>query len=159
MTITISHRGFPPFPRLSESPAFLIISERSGGPSCRPPGLLSQGINTLLPSFHTLLFPWHHPWILRQCGSATSNISQHPRLLEISYCNENPVNIVVINILDKGQPLVSSFGSLNVNQFADSAEMVAVDRKCNSQRKQLRSAKKSPKQNLPILESLFAKNT
>jgi len=86
-------------------------------------------------------------------------MSQHPRLLEVSYCDENPVNLVVINILSKGQPLVSSSGSLKVNQFADSAEMVAVDRKCNSQRKQLRSAKKSPEQNLPILESLFAKNT
>jgi hypothetical protein len=69
------------------------------------------------------------------------------------------VNIVVVNIFDKGQPLVSSSGSLIVNRFADSAEMVAVDRKCNSQRKQLRSAEKSPEQNLPILESLFTKNT
>jgi len=69
------------------------------------------------------------------------------------------VNIVVINILDKEQSLVSSSGSLNVNRFADSAEMVAVDRKRNSQREHFGSAKKSPEQDLPILESLLSENT
>jgi hypothetical protein len=35
----------------------------------------------------------------------------------------------------------------------------SIDRKCNIQREHFRSAKKSPEQGLPILESLLAENT
>jgi len=48
--------------------------------------------------------------------------------------------------------------SLSNPQAADFAEMMAIDRKGNSQRDQLRSVKKRPGQDLPILESLFAEN-
>ena len=53
----------------------------------------------------------------------------------------------------------SAYGSPGVIQFADLAEMMPIDRKRNSQREHLRPAKKSPEQDLPILESLFANNT
>ena len=49
--------------------------------------------------------------------------------------------------------------SLSNLQFADFAEMITIDRKRNIQREHFRSAKKSPEQDLPILESLLAKNT
>ena len=49
--------------------------------------------------------------------------------------------------------------SLSNLQCADFAEMIAIDRKRNSQREQFRSFKKSPEQDLPIVESLPAKNT
>jgi len=49
--------------------------------------------------------------------------------------------------------------SLSNLQFADFAEMMAIDRKRNSQREHFGSAKKRPGQDLPILESLLAENT
>jgi len=49
--------------------------------------------------------------------------------------------------------------SLTNLQFADFAEMMAIDRKSNSQREHFRPAKKSPEQDLPILESLLSENT
>ena len=44
-------------------------------------------------------------------------------------------------------------------QCADFAEMIAIDRKRNSQREHFRSAKKSPEHDLPIVESLLSENT
>ena len=37
--------------------------------------------------------------------------------------------------------------------------MIAIDRKRNRQREHFRSAKKSPENNLPIVESLLSENT
>ena len=48
--------------------------------------------------------------------------------------------------------------SLSNLQVADLAEMIAIDRQCNRQRKHLRPPKKRPEHDLPILESLFAEN-
>ena len=65
----------------------------------------------------------------------------------------------MINIPAEGQRFVSSSFSPKVIEFRDLAEMIAVNRKRDSQCKQLRPAKKGPENHLPILEPFFAKNT
>ena len=53
----------------------------------------------------------------------------------------------------------SFLDSLSNLKCADFTKMIAIDRKRNSQREHFRSAKKSPEQDLPIVESLLAENT
>jgi hypothetical protein len=49
--------------------------------------------------------------------------------------------------------------SLNIVQFRDLAEMMAVNRKGDGQGEQVGTAENRPEKHLPILESLSAKNT
>jgi hypothetical protein len=50
-------------------------------------------------------------------------------------------------------------GFFDAAQFADFAEMMAVNRKGHRQREQTGPMEKSPQQELPVLESLSAENT
>ncbi len=50
-------------------------------------------------------------------------------------------------------------GFFDAVQFADFAEMMAINRKGNRQREQTGPVKKSPQQELPVLEALSAENT
>jgi hypothetical protein len=68
---------------------------------------------------------------------------------------KDPFRVTILFMI--APPFLS--GLLSDLQFADFAEMMAVNRNGDGQCKKLRTAEKSPGQDLPILESLLSEDT